>query len=135
MANEPPTPKTHFAISPARPKGTIADYDAGNLPAPNKNGEGEVPRAPTVAVGKRGSRVKRRQPNPPKADTIHNDMRELEPDTSDIPEQDEEFFRGATLKVPPAQNHPTPYERVLADLLFKREQIETAIKALKELYE
>lgn len=116
MASEPPTPKTHFAISPAKPKGTLADYDAGNLPPPNKNGEGEVPRAPTTAIGKRGSRVKRRQPNPHKADTIHNDMRELEPEA-------------------PEQGQPAPYQRVLADLLFKRAQIDAAIKALKELYE
>lgn len=114
-------PKVTFHITPAKPKGTLADFDAGNLPPPNANGEGEVPRAPTVATGKRGSRLARRKPNPPKQDAETERLRQAVRVEEEIEA--------------PAQGQPSPHERVLADLEFKRRQIDIAIKALRELYE
>ncbi len=106
--NEPPTPKTHFAIMPAKPKGTLADYDAGNLPPPAEPKEERV------------SKTKRRKPNPPKAPphplaTAYN------------PPPDATVDRSGDGRA--------PYERVLSDLCFRRDQINAAIAALKELYE
>jgi len=118
MAVEPPTPKTTFSISPAKPKGTIADHVAGNLPPPRTGGLEEAREA---RIAKR-NKPKRRQPNPPKfAD-----------------KSDEELRRAMRVEEEieaPTQGQPSPYARVLADLEFKRRQIDTAIKALRELYE
>ncbi len=101
---EPPQPKVGFAVTPAKPKGTIADALAGNLPPP------EQPRP---------SRQRRRAPNPkrdPETEELRRQVR--------IKEQ---------IEAPP-QGQPPAWARVIDDLLYRRKQIDAAISALKELY-
>ena len=117
MANEPPAPKTHFAITPARAKGTLADYDAGNLAPPKQPTEAEM-------------KTRRRKPNPVKSAVS----------TVGVPSADVEELRrqarvAEEIEAPPDGVPLAPHARVLADLLFKRKKIDMAIAALRELYE
>ncbi len=114
--NEPPTPKTHFAIMPAKPKGTLADYDAGNLPPPASLEEPPVPHG-RVPLPK----SKRRRPNPPKSCVT----------TVDVPGVPEQTNAKLDRLLDEALH---PSQQVLADLYARKKDIEAAIRALEEIY-
>lgn len=121
MAAEPPAPKTHFTMMPAKPKGTLADYDAGNLPPPRE------PEETTVPTRTRGSRPPRRRPNAPKfAEQSTEELRRA------VRVAEEIEAPGPDDTVQPIEL--TAVQHVLGDLFKRREEIEAAIRALKELY-
>lgn len=115
MAAEPPAPKTHFTMMPAKPKGTLADYDAGNLPPPRE------PEETTVPTRTRGSRPPRRRPNAPRDAEKEELQRRVR-----VAEEIE--------AAGPNDIEVTAVQHVLDDLFKRREEIEAAIRALKELY-
>ena len=109
MASEAPTPKTSFAILPAKPKGTIEDWKAGNLPPVQPPQEKDpVPRKTAAPL--------RRKPNPDKTQVVA----EPEDETGD---QETE----------PGTMGPLSVSQVLSEMMRQRDDLDAAIRAVRKV--